>query len=125
MGPLFVRDTSVSPTDSKETKACICLFMCASMRGLHLELTRELSATVFLQAFRRFCERRGVPSIIISDNAKTFKSCSKEIETDTFHQCLTNKQISWKFIVEKAPWWGGYWERLVRSVKFYLRKVVG
>ena len=61
----------------------------------------------------------------MSDNAKTFKSCSKEIETDTFHQCLTNKQISWKFIVEKAPWWIGYWERLVRSVKFCLRKVVG
>ena len=103
-------DTSVNSTDSKETKAYVCLFTCASMRALHLELTRELSATVFLQAFRRFCGRRGVPSIIMSDNAKTFKSCSKEIEklvcSEEVHQYLTNKQISWKFIVEKAPWWG-------------------
>ena len=65
----------------------------------------------------------------MSDNAKTFKFCSKEIEkivrSEEVHQYLTNRQISWQFIVEKAPWWGGYWERLVRSVKRCLRKTLG
>ena len=107
----------------------MCLFTCASTRGVHLELTKELSASVFLQAFRKFCARRGVPITIMSDNAKTFKFCSKEIEkivrSEEVHQYLTNRQISWQFIVEKAPWWGGYWERLVRSVKRCLRKTLG
>lgn len=35
------------------------------------------------------------------------------------------KRITWKFIVEKAAWWGGMWEGLVHSVKMCLCKVVG
>jgi len=109
-GPLYVRGKPVGATDSQEIKAYVRLFTCASTRGLHLELTRELSATVFLQAFRRFCARRGVPSTIMLDNAKTFKFCSKEIEkvvrSEEVHQYLTNRQISWQFIAEKVPWWG-------------------
>lgn len=27
--------------------------------------------------------------------------------------------------MEKAPWWGGYWERLVRSVKSPIQKTIG
>ncbi|GFR25429.1 integrase catalytic domain-containing protein [Trichonephila clavata] len=34
-------------------------------------------------------------------------------------------QLEWKFIVEGAPWWGGFWERLVRSVKNCLKCVLG
>ena len=128
-GPLYVRDKPVGATDSKEIKAYVCLFTCATSRGVHLELTRELLAKVFLQAFRRFCARRGVPSTIMSDNAKTFKFCSKEIEkvmrSEEVHHYLANRQISWQFIVEKAPWWGGYWERLVKSVKRCLKKTLG
>ena len=41
-GPLYVRGTG-----STKDKVCICLFTCASSRAIHLELTRELSATVF------------------------------------------------------------------------------
>ena len=31
----------------------------------------------------------------------------------------------WTFNVERDPWWGGVFERLIRSVKRCLRKVVG
>ena len=124
-----MKDSTAGHTDNKEIKSYACLFTCASTRALHLQLTRELSATVFLQAFRRFCGCRGVPSIIMSDNAKTFKFCSREIEklmrSEEVHQYFTNRQMTWPLFVEKAPWWGGYWERLVRSVKCYLRKAVG
>ena len=34
-----------------------------------MELTRELSATAFLLAFRHFTSRRGLPKVIMSDNA--------------------------------------------------------
>lgn len=33
--------------------------------------------------------------------------------------------MKWKFNLEKAPWWGGVFERLVKSTKRCLRKMVG
>ena len=83
----------------------------------------------FLQAFRRFSSRRGLPSTLISDNAKTFKASSKEVVkivgSQEVQRYLTNKRVTWKFIVEKAPWWGGFWERLIQSVKRSIKKTVG
>ena len=57
----------------------------------------------------------------MSDNAKTFQSSAKELikisRSKVINQYLTNNRIMWSFIVEKAPWWGGYWERMVQGVK--------
>ena len=47
--------------------------------GIYLELTADLSAVLFLQAFRWFTSQRGLPATILSDNAKTFKSASSDI----------------------------------------------
>ena len=70
-----------------------------------------------------------LPSKIMSDNAKTFKAAAKEInkirQSSQVKQFLINKQVSWEYIAEKAPWWGGFWERLVRSVKNCIKKTVG
>ena len=33
--------------------------------------------------------------------------------------------IEWKFNLERAPWWGGFFERMVGCVKRCLRKVLG
>ena len=33
--------------------------------------------------------------------------------------------MEWCFNLEKAPWWGGFFKRLVRSVKRCLKKVIG
>jgi hypothetical protein len=38
---------------------------------------------------------------------------------------LTNLQIEWKFIPERAPHMGGFYERMVKSVKIPLKKVLG
>ena len=65
----------------------------------------------------------------MSDNAKNFKRSAKEITKigrSTFVQeHLANIGVNWMFIVEKAPWWGGFWERLVRITKDCIKKSVG
>ena len=38
---------------------------------------------------------------------------------------VANERIKWKFIVELAPWMGGFYERLVGLVKRTLRKAIG
>ena len=122
-GPLYTRDCS-----GKE-KAYICLFTCCSTRAIHLELTPDLSVNSFLLAFRKFVARRGLPITVISDNVKTFRTSSKEIlkiaRSKEVNDYLSSKRVTWKFIVERAPWWGGFYERLVRSVKRSLKKSIG
>jgi len=38
---------------------------------------------------------------------------------------MADQHIQWNFVVEKTPWWGGFWEQMVQSVKRCLRKAVG
>ena len=122
-GPLYIN------LNSQHQKTYVCLFTCASTRAIHLELTADLSAVSFLQAFRRFTSRRGLPATIFSDNAKTFKSTSSEIKkvvrSSEVQSHMVNHQVTWKFIVERVPWWSGFWERMVGITKQCLRKTLG
>ncbi len=62
--------------------------------------------------------RRGIPELIISDNFKTFKSA--EVKKFMMLQGVTQKSI-----LQVSPWWGGFYERLVKSIKTYLKKTLG
>ena len=55
-----------------EEKAYVALFTCDITRAVYLELTEDMTAHEFMGMFRRFISRRGTPSTVISDNAKTF-----------------------------------------------------
>ncbi|XP_052785982.1 uncharacterized protein LOC128221411 [Mya arenaria] len=82
---------------------------------------------------KRFIAIRGTPSEIISDNAKQFKLSSDTIKlvwsnvikSKDVQNFSSNEGIKWNFIVERAPWMGGFYERLVGLVKRALRKSVG
>ena len=71
-GPLYVLD-ELSKTKERST---YCYLLAPRLE--HLELTRGLCVEAFLLAFRRFATRRGLPATLNSDNAKTFKSSSKD-----------------------------------------------
>ena len=70
---------------------------------------------------------------IISDNAKQFKLSSDTINaiwgsllrSEEVQNYVSNVGIKWSFIVEQAPWMGGFYERLVGLVKHALRKTIG
>ena len=95
-------------------KAYVCLFTCCSTRAVHLELTPDLSVNSFLSALLRFVGQRGLPITVISDNAKTFHTSSKEIlkiaRSKEVYDYLSSKRVTWKFIVKQAPCWGGFYE---------------
>ncbi|GFW80639.1 uncharacterized protein TNCV_3234911 [Trichonephila clavipes] len=38
---------------------------------------------------------------------------------------IAKERIIWENIIERSPWWGGFYERLVRSVKESLHKILG
>ena len=101
-------------------KYYILLFTCAVIRAVHLELTESLSLDAFLAAFRRFSSRRGLPTVLYSDNARTFKGAEVRLRN-----LLGVNAPRWRFILPSSPWWGGWWERLVRSAKSALKKSIG
>ena len=94
------------------------IITCCYTRAVHIELTPDLSVKSFLLAFRRFISRCGIPENIISDNFKTFKA----VEVQNFMRYI---RIKWNFILEKSPWRDGFYERMIRSIKNTLKKVVG
>jgi len=47
------------------------------------------------------------------------------IRQPTLHRYLEAKSVKWNFILDRSPWQGGMWERLIRSVKRCLIKIVG
>ena len=114
-GPIYVKN--IYGHENETHKAYILLITCASTRGVHLELVPDLGGPSLMRGLSRFQARRGVPYFVISDNGKTFKD--KNIRS-----YLRRNGIRWDFNVASCPWSGGFFERLVRSVKRCLRKTL-
>ena len=67
---------------SNRIKLYICLFVCATTRAVHLEVVDNLSATSFIMYLRHLAAAKGIPSVILSDNHRTFNSGEKFCPTD-------------------------------------------
>ena len=110
-------------------KVYIVLFTCCVTRAVHLELVEDLTSQTFRRALRRFSSRRGTPALIVSDNAKTFRATQKALkrlfDDPEVKGELERTKTEWRFNLERAPWWGGFFERIVGCVKACLRKVLG
>ncbi|XP_052820064.1 uncharacterized protein LOC128245883 [Mya arenaria] len=123
-GALYVRDK-----DGHEKIAYICLFTCASTRAVHLELVPDLTTETFLQAFRRFCSRKSLPRLMILDNATTYIGAANHLrelmQSNAGQEELNSKGTEWRFIVKRALWYGGWWERLIGLTKTAVKKVLG
>ncbi|XP_071043834.1 uncharacterized protein [Parasteatoda tepidariorum] len=124
--PLYVKSINGMKKDN------ISLFTCAVTRAVHLELTEDLTTKTFRLAFRKFVSRRGLCRKLYSDNAKTFKRAKIEINLQwkflkdkEIQNYFATKNIEWNFIIKRAAWWGGFWERLIKSTKICLWKILG
>ena len=135
LGPLNVKDIN---SNDCYNKAWICLFTCATTRALHLEMVCDNSAETFILALRRFMSRRVVSSKVYSDNTGNFisdetqvfiASVTKFATISLSHKASVTKfatinDINWTFNPPAAPWWRGFYERLVQLTKRCLRKIV-
>ena len=108
------------------------LFTCATTRAVHLELCTDMTTDKFLLAIQRFVGRRGLSHTAYTDNARTFHAMNKNLallwtslSAAKTHQFLAQNNITRKFIVPRAAWWRGWWERVVGTTKRCIRKVLG
>lgn len=102
------------------------MYTCTT-RAVHLEAVFDMTTHSFIRSFKRFTSRRGLPCRMVSDNGKTFKGADKVISQNMKHpdvqQHFTGRRVEWTFNVERAPSWGGLFERLICSMKRCLRKI--
>ena len=67
--------------------------------------------------------------MIISDNASTFEATDKWLKTlrgdDGLNNYLGQQTIKWRSNLVRAPWWGGFFERMVDIMKRSLNKQIG
>ncbi|GFU76539.1 integrase catalytic domain-containing protein [Trichonephila clavipes] len=118
-GPLFLKDGR---------KVWITLFTCAVYRAIHLELVNSLTSDTFLLALRCFITRRGRPRTIYCDNGTNFRGAFNDLSKLNWSKIVEETRtpkILWKFIPPTAAWWGGWWRRLVRTVKELLKRTLG
>jgi len=122
---IFVKNEITNTLD----KFYILIFTCLNIRAIHLELLPDMSVNNFLLAFQRFCNMYSLPKVLYSDNAKTFTKGSvilkEALESDEFQQELKNNNIKSIKIPLYSAWWGSYWERMIKTVKQCMYKVIG
>ena len=109
-------------------KLYICLFVCATTRAVHLEVVDNLSANSFILCLQRLSAAKGIPSVILSDNHRTFISGEKFLldlqEDDIVHEFLQDHHIQWRHETPLSLWMGGHFERLVRTIKTSLSAAI-
>ncbi|XP_070515856.1 uncharacterized protein [Cardiocondyla obscurior] len=133
-GPMLIKDNK--RRNAKMTKAYIAVFICFTVKAVHLEVVSDLTSEAFLAAFKRFISRRGRPECMYSDNGTTFVGANKQLkELYEFVNCeqgkraigefLSEREINWRFIPPHAPHFGGLWEAAVKSTKTHMYRIIG
>ena len=118
------------------SESYLCIFVCLATKAVHLELTKEMKTSDFIRCLQRFTSRRNCPESLHCDNGSNFVGARRELDAfyrflaqkdtdDAIRQHLLHKKIKWNFIPPAAPHFGGLWEGAVRSMKKYLRRVMG
>ena len=95
-----------------------------TVRALHLDVVESCETEVFINALKRFVNRRGSPKAMYSEICSNFKGALKELkelvqglDRYAITNFATTMKIEWHFNPPKAPRMGGVWEWLVRLVK--------
>ncbi|XP_068675546.1 uncharacterized protein [Montipora foliosa] len=97
--------------------------------ALYLEVLPNLETETFLRSLKRLIARHGRPSVVYSDNGRTFIGAEKWLKKlqrdEQLQGYLAAEKILWRFNLSRAPWWGGQLEHLVGLFKSAFYKTVG
>ncbi|XP_071044168.1 uncharacterized protein [Parasteatoda tepidariorum] len=93
----------------------------------------DLTAEALIATLKRCFARRGLPSIIFSDNATNYTGAHSELRklydivknSENLASYLSHEFVVWKFIPPRSPNFGGIWEAEVKSFKHHLKRAIG
>lgn len=132
-GPIRIKSTTLRA--GKILKAYIAIFVCMSIKAIHIEPVSNLTAEACIAAIRRFVARRGMIKNIFSDNGTNFIGASNiimetaEQSASTFNDLVKNEllklNITWHFSPAGSPHFNGLVEAGVKSMKHHLKRAIG
>lgn len=76
-GPLIMRENKLR--NARTYKSYIAVFVCLSVKAVHLELMSDLSTPTFLATFDRFVARHGLHTTIYSDCGTNFVGADRQL----------------------------------------------
>lgn len=75
-GPFYIKEKKYR--NRNRIKVYICVFVCMSIKAIHLEVVNDLTSDGFI-ALRRFAARRGLLEHIYSDNGTNFVGANNQL----------------------------------------------
>lgn len=118
-GPVYIKLGAMRrPTI---VKAYVAVFVSLSVKAVHFEAVSDSTSEAFLACLRRFVARRGNPTLIWSDHGTNFVGAAcllvelyqflrQRVTEEVITDFCTSQGITWNFIPERAPHFGGLWE---------------
>jgi hypothetical protein len=111
-------------------KLWILVCSCTLTRALLLRTVQGLDLKTFRHTFNQLCFDYNLePETIISDRAETFQGAYTRLvwakQAAINHPSIRGNgpRIQWHFNASRAPWWGGFFERMMRMIKGKLAKL--
>ena len=96
-------------------KAWVTLYTSAASRAICLDLVPNMNSASFIRSFKQFISPYGCPDNVITDNGSN-------IVSDDSRNFVASRIVEWHLNLPLATWYGGFFERLVKSVKDLLIK---
>ena len=100
------------------------VYTCLTVRAIHIEVLHSMDTHSFINSFRRFAARRGLPELVRSDNGTNFAAGNRELREaieewngQQINKFMIQRNIKWVFNPPSASHQGGVWERCVRSIR--------
>lgn len=115
-------------TQKNGKKLWVVIYTCALYRAVHLDVIEKMTTPAFIKSLGSFIRRYRRPEVAYSDNGSNFRGAVnyfKKLNWDKIQQSVGVIPIDWRFNVSLGSWWGGWWERLIRSVKDMIRRSLG
>ncbi|OTF80504.1 hypothetical protein BLA29_003119 [Euroglyphus maynei] len=111
-GPIQIKITDFNG------KIYVLLIICLKTLNVSLKVVKSLTTEENWNVIRRFMNDFGYPSLVLSDNSKTFVALGKMYNRYSIDK-KDNEHIAvkWHHITAYSPFRGGLWERAVRTVK--------
>ncbi|XP_050547407.1 uncharacterized protein LOC126909072 [Daktulosphaira vitifoliae] len=127
-GPFLMREQRLRK--SRHYKVYIAVFVCFTVKAIHLEFVSELSTDAFLAALSRFVARRGLPNDIFTDCITNFIGAQRQLyeiinRPENRDIISAGAHSHWHFNLPSAPHFVGLWEAAVRSAKMLMVRIMG
>jgi hypothetical protein len=113
LGPLQV-------LEEEGKKVHIAVITCTLTRAVIMRPVTDTGAEALASTLNTFLYDRdyAFPKFIVTDNAKAFECvCTNTLKANKKLLKTKYPQTTWYFNASRAPWWGGFFERIMTIIK--------